>query len=73
MTTHRIRAEMLVDRPIDEVFAFFARPENLGRITPRHLGFELRTDDTRMRDGLEIEYRIRPLLGIPMTWRSRSR
>jgi len=71
MTTHRIRAEMLVDRPIDEVFAFFARPENLGRITPRHLGFELRTDDTRMREGLEIEYRIRPLLGIPMTWRSR--
>ena len=71
MTTHRIQAEMLVDRPIDEVFAFFSRPENLGRITPKHLGFELRTDDTRMRDGLEIEYRIRPLLGIPMTWRSR--
>jgi NADH dehydrogenase len=71
MSTHRIQAEMLVDRPIDEVFAFFSRPENLGRITPGHLGFELRTDDTRMRDGLEIEYRIRPLLGIPMTWRSR--
>ena len=62
---------MVVDRPIDEVFAFFAKPENLGRITPRNLGFELRTDDTRMREGLEIEYRIRPLFGIPLTWRSR--
>ena len=71
MTMHQIQAEMVVDRPIDEVFAFFAKPENLGRITPRNLGFELRTDDTRMRDGLEIEYRIRPLLGIPLTWRSR--
>jgi NADH dehydrogenase len=71
MTTHHIGSEMLVDRPIDEVFAFFAMPENLGRITPPGLGFELRSSDTRMRDGLEIEYRIRPVLGIPLTWRSR--
>lgn len=71
MTTHRIHSEMVVGRPIDEVFAFFAKPENLGRITPPKLGFELRTDETRMRDGLEIEYRVRPLLGIPLTWRSR--
>ena len=71
MTTHRIHSEMVVDRPIDEVFAFFSRPENLGRITPPGLGFELRSPDTRMRDGLEIEYRIRPLLGIPLVWRSR--
>ena len=71
MTTHRIHSEMVVDRPIDEVFAFFSKPENLARITPRNLGFELRTDDTHMRDHLEIEYRIRPLLGIPVTWRSR--
>ena len=28
MTTHRIHSEMVVDRPIDEVFAFFSGPEN---------------------------------------------
>jgi len=71
MTTHRLTSELLIDRPIEEVFAFFAKPENLGRITPPGLGFELKSSDTRMRDGLEIEYRIRPLLGIPLTWRSR--
>ena len=38
---------------------------------PRSMGFELRSTDTGMRDGLEIEYRVRPLLGIPVTWRSR--
>ena len=71
MTTHRLSSELVIDRPIDDVFAFFAKPENLARITPPGLGFELRSSDTVMRDGLEIEYRIRPLLGIPLTWRSR--
>jgi NADH dehydrogenase len=70
MASHRIQASLLVERPLDEVFAFFSRPENLGRITPRSMGFELRSTDTEMRDGLEIEYRVRPLLGIPTGWRS---
>lgn len=71
MTSHHLHAEIVIDRPIDEVFAFFARPQNLGRITPPGLGFELTSSDTAMREGLEIEYRIRPLLGIPVGWRSR--
>jgi NADH dehydrogenase len=70
MTAHRIHAEMLVDSPIDQVFAFFARPENLGRVTPPGLGFELRSADTAMREGLQVDYRVRPLLGIPLNWRS---
>lgn len=70
MVTHNLRASFHIDRPIDEVFAFFSRPENLGRITPRSLGFELRSIDTRMRAGLEIDYRVSPLLGIPLSWRS---
>ena len=71
MTTHRLHAELLVDRPIDEVFAFFSRPENLGRITPPGLRFDLQSSDTAMRDGLEVDYRVRPLFGIPVGWRSR--
>src|SRR5690349_17698361 len=71
MTTHRLVASQTIDRPIDEVFAFFSRPENLGRITPPAMGFEQVSSDLQMRAGLEIEHRIRPLLGIPMLWRSR--
>jgi NADH dehydrogenase len=71
MSTHRLTASQFVARPIDEVFDFFARPENLGRITPASMGFEFLTDDRDMREGLEIRYRIRPLLGIPMTWTTR--
>lgn len=71
MTTHRLVASQMVDRPIEEVFAFFSRPQNLGRITPPSMGFEQVSTDLDMRPGLEIDHRIRPLLGVPMTWRSR--
>ena len=71
MTSHHLHAEIVIDRPIDDVFAFFARPQNLGRITPPGLGFELTSSDTTMREGLEIDYRVRPLLGIPVRWRSK--
>jgi uncharacterized protein YbjT (DUF2867 family)/ligand-binding SRPBCC domain-containing protein len=68
---HRLSASQFIARPIEDVFAFFSRPENLGRITPVSMGLEALTDDLDMRDGLEIRYRIRPLLRIPMNWRTR--
>lgn len=71
MATHRLHASQVIDRPIDEVFAFFARPENLGRITPPAMGFRQLSTDLEMRAGLEIDHRIRPVPGIPMRWRSR--
>ena len=71
MTTYRLTATQTIDRPIDEVFAFFSRPDNLGRITPPAMGFEQVSTDLETRAGLEIDHRIRPLLGVPMLWRSR--
>lgn len=71
MRTHHLQATQLIRRPIEEVFAFFERPENLARITPPGMGFDRLSDDVEMREGLSIDYRIRPLLGIPMRWRTR--
>jgi NADH dehydrogenase len=71
MPDHRLVARQLIPRPLDEVFGFFSRPENLGRITPPGMDFELRSDDLAMRAGLTIDYRIRPLLGLPVAWRTR--
>jgi uncharacterized protein YbjT (DUF2867 family)/ligand-binding SRPBCC domain-containing protein len=68
---HRLSATQLIPRPIDEVFDFFSRPRNLQRLTPSSMGFEFLTDDTEMRTGLEIAYRIRPLFGIPIGWLTR--
>ncbi len=71
MSIHRLNGELVIPRPLDEVFSFFASPHNLHRITPRGLGFEYVTDDAPMRAGLEIGYRIRPLFGIPVQWLTR--
>ncbi len=58
-----------VPRPLEEVFSFFSDPGNLSRITPPWLGFRMLTPSQEMRQGLRIDYRIRPL-GIPQRWRS---
>ncbi len=69
--TYTIRASQLVPAGIDRVWAFFSRPENLGRITPSSMGFALHHPVIDMADGTLIDYTIRPLLGIPARWQTR--
>ena len=55
-------------RSLEEVFEFFSDPVNLGRITPKSLGFEiLEAPSRKLRKGDRIRYRIR-LLGVPIHW-----
>ena len=70
MAVRVLQTSIRIERPIDEVFEFFSRAENLGVITPPELGFEIRTPlPVDMREGTLIDYSIR-LHGIPMRWRS---
>ncbi len=70
MRLHHLEREQLLPRPLPEVFAFFARAENLERITPPWLRFQLLTPGPiEMRPGTEISYRLR-LHGIPLSWTS---
>ena len=63
-----LERQQVVQQPLDEVFAFYAEPRNLARITPKWLHFRmLCADAVGMRRGLRIHYRIRPL-GIPQRW-----
>lgn len=71
MSTHRLVATQFVPRPLAEVFDFFAMPDNLARITPPGMRFEFLTEDREMRSGLLIDYKLRPLPGIPVSWRTR--
>ena len=63
-------SELWLDRPLQEVFAFFADPMNLETITPPWLQFTIKTAPLfEMRRGAFIDYRLR-LHGIPLAWRS---
>ena len=66
-----LRTELRVEKPIHEVFAFFAAAENLERITPPELGFRIATPaPLHMESGSLIDYRL-SLFGVPFAWRTR--
>jgi ligand-binding SRPBCC domain-containing protein len=65
-----LRAELLLPRPISEIFLFFAQARNLETLTPPWLKFEVLTPEPiTMRAGLTIDYRIR-IHGLPVRWRT---
>ena len=65
---HILDATLELPLPRDTVFAFFAAPGNLERITPPELRFEiLAAPPGGMRCGALIEYRLR-LSGVPFRW-----
>ncbi|MCB9892416.1 MAG: SRPBCC family protein [Planctomycetes bacterium] len=70
MAIHTLHSTQVIETTLDEAWSFFSNPRNLARITPPSLGFEVRTKDLpdSIHAGLMIEYRVRPLLGIPTTW-----
>lgn len=59
-----------IPRPLDAVWKFFSRPENLNAITPDDMSFEILSDikNVEMYEGMMIMYKISPLLNIKMDW-----
>lgn len=70
MSIHTLHRKEIIGVPRSEAWEFFSNPHNLKLITPPALGFEIMTPDLpgRVYAGMMIEYRVRPLAGIPMRW-----
>ena len=67
--------EQLIPADIETAWSFFSSPENLEKITPPDMGFDVLTDvkNIKMFEGQIIDYVVRPMLGIPMKWRTEIR
>ncbi len=70
MAIHRLETRQTIRSTPEECWAFFSDPRNLAEITPDSLGFQVVTPDLpgEIYPGLMIEYRVRPLAGLPLTW-----
>ena len=55
---------------LEVAWDFFSSPKNLQKITPDHLGFQIisKHHGEKMYAGQIIEYKVKPVLGIPLYW-----
>ncbi len=55
---------------LDAAWDFFSSPANLKEITPSNLGFNIisKHHGEKMYPGQIIEYKVSPVLGIPLYW-----
>ncbi len=65
----RFSTEQFLPIKIHEAWDFLSNPANLSRITPEGMGFEILGEvPEEAYPGLIVEYRVRPLFGIPVRW-----
>ena len=68
---HHLSREQLVQRPLEDVFAFYADASNLEALTPPFLRFRILSPmPIEMRVGARIDYQL-SLFGVPIRWRTR--
>ncbi len=71
--SYRLNRTQQLHCDIDTAWKFFSSPYNLSRITPKEMKFLVLSDlpDEHIYEGMIIDYKVSPLLSIPMRWRTR--
>jgi ligand-binding SRPBCC domain-containing protein len=70
MKNYQLKQIQILPITIDAAWDFFSTPLNLSKITPKEMNFEIveKPTEEHIFSGMRIQYRVRPLLGIPMKW-----
>ena len=70
MTPRRLSYTTTVPRPLTETWNFFSRPENLEKLTPPDVKFEISSPvaGVEMYEGMVIQYRVTPFPGFSTDW-----
>lgn len=68
---HSLTLTQFLKSDMETIWEFMSSPKNLARITPAAMCFQIigkEEELTKMYPGQLIEYTIKPLLGIKMSW-----
>jgi ligand-binding SRPBCC domain-containing protein len=67
---YSLKTVQILKVSLDEAWEFFSSPKNLQKITPQKLGFQIISQHhgEKMYAGQIIEYKVKPVLGIPLYW-----
>jgi ligand-binding SRPBCC domain-containing protein len=70
MTPRRLEFTTTVPRSLAETWDFFSRPENLEKLTPPEVKFDIRSPvaGVEMYEGMIIQYRVTPFPGFTTDW-----
>ena len=70
MAFYQFQREQFIKTSIDELWDFISSPQNLKKITPKNMGFDIRTPKLphKIYEGMIISYTVHPLFGIPTNW-----
>jgi ligand-binding SRPBCC domain-containing protein len=70
MADHVFESRVWLARPRPEVFAFFAEPTALERLTPPAFRLRLLNRNVTMTTGAVLDFRLRWLGVVPLRWRA---
>ncbi len=67
---YSIKQVQFIPAGVKDVWGYFSNPANLQAITPRSLNFKIisKHHGNNIYAGQIIEYKVSPLLGIPLYW-----
>jgi ligand-binding SRPBCC domain-containing protein len=67
---YSIKTVQVLPISLEKAWDFFSSPANLAEITPKNLGFNIisKHHGEKMYAGQIIEYKVSPVLGIPLYW-----
>jgi len=70
MAAHSIKTVQKIPVSLDTAWDFFSNPANLQAITPENMGFTVisKHHGDTLYAGQIIEYKVRPILNIPIYW-----
>lgn len=57
---------------LDTAWKFFSMPQNLSKITPREMNFRIVRSTVKdvIHEGDQIDYKVKPMLGISLHWKT---